>query len=139
MDIKELFVKIMENGTDMALATSVDNIPNVRLLNYIYKKDERIMYFQSFKGSSKEIEFSKNNNVAFTTIPTDGVSYIRTNKAIVKKSDKTIFNLQNLFIEKMPYYKNIIEHNGNSMIIYEVLYDIVEVWPNPDKFELLEL
>lgn len=139
MESRELFEKIMESGTDMAFATSVDNVPNVRILNYIYLKNEKIMYFQSFKGSPKEKEFELNNRIAFTTIPQDGVSYIRVNNAIVKKSTKTIFELQNIFIEKMPYYKGIIEHNGGSMNIYEVHFSIVEVWPNPDKFEQLQL
>lgn len=139
MDKKDLFDQIMANGTDMAFATSVENVPNVRILNYVYLEDEKIMYFQSFKGSPKEKEFEKNNKIAFTTIPQDGVSYIRVSNAIVKKSTKTIFDLQNIFIEKMPFYKGLIEHHDNSMDLYEVHFSIVEVWETPDKYELLKL
>jgi len=139
MNIREMFENIMINGTAMAFASSVDNVPNVRILNYIYSNDEKIMYFQSFKGSPKEKEFEKNQNVAFTTIPPDGIAFIRTNQATVKKSEKTIFDLQNAFIEKMPFYKELIEHNGNSMDLYEVHFSNVEVWSNPDKFERLQV
>ena len=139
MDLKELFEKIMAGGTDMAFATSVDNVPNVRLLNYVYSKDEKIMYFQSFKGSSKEKDFEHNKNVAFATIPQGESSYVRTNHATVVKSKKTMFDVQDIFIKKMPFYKELIEHNGDSMDLYEVHFSSVEVWPDPDKYEKLEL
>jgi uncharacterized pyridoxamine 5'-phosphate oxidase family protein len=139
MDLKESFEKIMADGTDMALATSVENVPNVRILNYIYFKNEKVMYFQSQKGAPKEKEFEKNENVAFTTIPQNGVSYVRVNNATVKKSEKTIFDLQDIFIEKMPFYKEIIEHTGNLMDLYEIHFSTIQVYPDPDRFEELKL
>jgi uncharacterized pyridoxamine 5'-phosphate oxidase family protein len=36
MDNKKEFEKIMAETTEMALATSVENKPNVRILNFIY-------------------------------------------------------------------------------------------------------
>jgi uncharacterized pyridoxamine 5'-phosphate oxidase family protein len=139
MDLKESFEKIMADGTDMALATSVENVPNVRILNYIYFKNEKVMYFQSQKGAPKEKEFEENKNVAFTTIPQNGVSYVRTNSATVQRSEKTIFDLQDIFIEKMPFYKEIIEHTGNLMDLYEIHFSTVQVYPDPDRFEELKL
>jgi uncharacterized pyridoxamine 5'-phosphate oxidase family protein len=139
MDIKELFEKIMATGTDMAFATSVENIPNVRILNYIYSKNDKIMYFQSRKGSQKGKEIEENKNVAFTTIRKDGMSYVRVNHAVAKKSEKTIYDLKDKFSEKMPFYKEFIEHHGNFMDVYEVHFSKVEVWPNPDKFEEIKI
>ena len=106
---------------------------------FLYLKNEKLIYFQSFKGSTKEKEFEINPNVAFTTVRKDGMAYVRTNKAMAKKSEKTIFDVQNLFIEKMPFYKGIIEHNGNSMNLYEVHFSIIKVWLDPDNFHLLQL
>ena len=139
MDTKELFEKIMDKCTDIAFATSVDNVPNVRILNFVYSKNEKIMYFQSRKGSTKEKEIENNKNVAFTSIRKDEMSYVRVNFATVKKSKKTIYDLQEKFSEKMPFYKNFIDHHGKSMDLYEIHFSNVEVWPNPEKCELLVL
>lgn len=139
MDLKKEFEKIMAESTTIALATSVGDIPNVRILNFIYSADEKTLYFQSEKGSQKEKEFIKNNNVAFTTIPSNDVVYVRVNEAIVKKSEKTIFDVQDAFAEKMPFYKDFIRQNGNTMDLYEIRLLKIMFFPNADEYEKIEL
>ena len=139
MDLKKEFEKIMAESTTIALATSVGDIPNVRILNFIYSADEKILYFQSEKGSQKEKEFIKNNNVAFTTIPSNDVVYVRVNEAIVKKSEKTIFDVQDTFAEKMPFYKDFIRQNGNTMDLYEIRLLKIMFFSNADEYEKIEL
>ena len=139
MDLKKEFEKIMAESTTIALATSVDDIPNVRILNFIYSTDEKTLYFQSEKGSQKEKEFIKNNNVAFTTIPSNDVVYVRVNEAIVKKSEKTIFDVQDAFAEKMPFYKDFIRQNGNTMDLYEIRLLKIMFFSNADEYEKIEL
>ena len=133
------FEKIMAEATTMAFATSVDNVPNVRILNFIYSKDEKMLYFQSKKGDRKEKEFTKNNIIAFTTIPENGLSYVRVSDTIVKKSIKTIYDVKNTFSEKMPFYKDFIENNGDTMDLYEVHLSKVFLYLNPDEYEIIEL
>ena len=59
MDEKKEFEKIMAEATTIALASSVDNVPNVRILNFIYSENEKTLYFQSKQGDQKENEFIK--------------------------------------------------------------------------------
>jgi uncharacterized pyridoxamine 5'-phosphate oxidase family protein len=139
MDNKKEFEKIMAETTEMALATSVENKPNVRILNFIYSKEEKILYFQSKKEDQKEKEFEKNNIVAFTTIPKNGLSYVRVSDIIVKKSEKTIYDVKDTFSEKMPFYKDFIKKNGNTMDLYEIHLSKILFFPNPDEFEVMEL
>ena len=139
MDLINEFEKIMAEATTMALATSVEDIPNVRILNFIYSADEKLLYFQSKIGDQKEKEFIKNNNVAFTTIPTNGLAYVRVNNGIVKKSGKTIFDVKDAFAKKMPFYKNFIEQNGSTMDLYEIHFTKVMFFPDPDRFEEINL
>jgi len=129
----------MDEATKIALASSVDNVPNVRILNFVYSENENVLYFQSRKGDQKEKEFEKNVNVAFTTIPEKGLFYVRTNHATIKKSEKTIFDIQDMFIEKVPHYKQLIEKDGNTMDLYEVRFLTAMVFPDPDKFEQIDL
>ena len=53
----------MAEQTEIALATSVNNIPNVRIVNYYFDSNENILYFSSFKGNDKikEIESAIEN------------------------------------------------------------------------------
>jgi uncharacterized pyridoxamine 5'-phosphate oxidase family protein len=105
MDGRKEFEKIMGKEDRIALASSVEDIPNVRILNFVYLADEKILYFVSDKGDPKGKEFAKNKNVAFTTIPTRGLAHIRVHHAIVKKSKKSIFDVKVIFISKMPFTK----------------------------------
>ena len=58
MNTKTEFLRIMVEQTEMALATSVNNVPNVRIVNFYFDPCENILYFSSFKDNDKvkEIE-----------------------------------------------------------------------------------
>ena len=139
MDEKKEFEKIMAEATKIALASSVDNVPNVRILNFIYLKNEKILYFQSKQGDQKEREFKENNIVSFTTIPENGLAYVRVIGAIVNKSKKTIFDVKETFIKKMSFYKEFIEQNSDTMDLYEIHFSKIMFFPDPDRFMQIEL
>lgn len=48
MNVKTEFLKIMAEQTEIALATSVDNIPNVRIVNFYFEPAENILYPELF-------------------------------------------------------------------------------------------
>ena len=50
MNAKTEFLKIMAEQTTIALATSVNDIPNVRIVNFYFEPTENKIYFSSFKG-----------------------------------------------------------------------------------------
>jgi uncharacterized pyridoxamine 5'-phosphate oxidase family protein len=139
MDGKKDFEKIMAKTDRLALASSVDDMPNVRIVNFVYLASERVLYFISTKGDPKEAEFSKNNKAAFTTIPARGLAHIRVRHADVAKSDRTILDAAEIFIAKMPWYKENIERNGNGMILYELRFTAATVLTGPDKAFQVEL
>ncbi len=121
MDFLQEFNRIMVSQKELALATSVDNIPNVRIVNFYYDITRKgVLYFSTFSNNSKIEEFAKNNVVAFTTIPSNGNEHVRVNKAIIQKSDLTIFDLKNEFIKKIPDYEMTIEEVGNQLSLYEI-------------------
>ncbi len=69
MNFLQEFNRIMLSQKELALATSVDNIPNVRIVNFYYNISKKgVVYFSTFSGNPKIEEFAKNNIVAFTTI-----------------------------------------------------------------------
>ena len=138
MNIKTEFLKIMAEQTEIALATSVDNIPNVRIVNFYFEPAENILYFSSFKRNDKIKEINSNPYVAFTTIPHSGNEHVKA-KGMVKKSSKTIFDVAERFIAKIPGYKDTIEYGGESLILFEVKFETVIVTKDLNTIKTLEL
>ncbi len=134
MDFIPVFKKIMAEQSELALATSVDNIPNVRIVNFYYDPDRKgIVYFSTFRGNAKENEFSKNNRVAFTTIPSSGNEHVRVHEAKVRKSEFTIYDLKDAFIKKIPDYEMIIEQAGSQLIVYEIHFKTALITLDPTQ------
>ena len=138
MNIKTEFLKIMAEQTEIALATSVDNIPNVRIVNFYFDPAENILYFSSFEGNDKIKEMNSNPYVAFTTIPHSGNEHVKA-KGMVKKSSKSIFDVAEQFIAKIPGYKDTIEYGGESLILFEVRFDTAIVTKDLNTIKKLEL
>ena len=138
MNIKTEFLKIMAEQTEIALATSVDNIPNVRIVNFYFEPAENILYFSSFKENDKIKEINSNPYVAFTTIPHSGNEHVKA-KGMAKKSSKTIFDVAEQFIAKIPGYKDTIEYGGESLILFEVRFETVIVTKDLNTIKTLEL
>ena len=128
----------MAEQTEIALATSVDNIPNVRIVNFYFDPAENILYFSSFEGNDKIKEMNSNPYVAFTTIPHSGNEHVKA-KGMVKKSSKTIFDVAEQFIAKIPGYKDTIEFAGESLILFEVRFDTAIVTKDLNTIKKLEL
>ena len=104
MNIKTEFLKIMAEQTEIALATSVDNIPNVRIVNFYFDPAENILYFSSFKGNDKIKEINSNPYVAFTTIPHSGNEHVKA-KGMAKKVPKQFLMLQSNLLLKFQAIK----------------------------------
>ena len=128
----------MAEQTEIALATSVDNIPNVRIVNFYFDPAENILYFSSFEGNDKIKEINSNPYVAFTTIPHSGNEHVKA-KGMAKKSSKTIFDVAEQFIAKIPGYKDTIEYAGESLILFEVRFDTAIVTKDLNTIKKLEL
>ena len=83
-------------------------------------------------------EIKSNPYVAFTTIPHSGNEHVKA-KGIVQKSSKTIFDIAEQFIAKIPDYKDTIEYAGKSLILFEVRFDTAIVTKDLDTIKTLQL
>jgi pyridoxine/pyridoxamine 5'-phosphate oxidase len=128
MELKQAFKRMMAEQKILSLATSVDNIPNVRIVNFIYNPDKiGVVYFSTFKGNQKEKEFLINNQVAFTTIPSSGNEHVRAGNATIQKSELSIYELQDAFARKIADYKETIQQVGEHLVVYEIHFSEVSV------------
>ena len=122
MNTKTEFLRIMAEQTEIALATSVNNVPNVRIVNFYFDPCENILYFSSFKDNDKVKEIEGNPSIAFTTIPHTGNQHVKA-KGLAKRSSKTVVDMAEHFIAKVPDYKKTIDYAGELLILFEVRFD----------------
>lgn len=115
------YIQVLETTTEIALATSVDNVPNVRIVSFIFdEKRPGVLYFAADRLNAKVAEMLLNEHVAFTTVPREGVAHVRSHKAIAKKSDLSIDDVKDLFIAEVEGYAETIAAIGDSLDVFEI-------------------
>lgn len=126
MDFLQEFNKLMENTLCMAVATAVDNVPNVRMTNFYYDAGKKgVLYFSTFKGSPKVKEFAQNDKVSFTTAPVGAHEHVRVFNGIVKESDMKLSELMELYAKKYPGSEKIPQ--SDMVGVYEIHFDEAQV------------
>ena len=117
----EKFREILENDKEIALATSVGNVPNVRIVNVCFKPGQPgVLLFMSSRGNQKVEEFAQNDAVAFTSIPKEGIAHVRSVRAAVRKSAFTLKDVEQLFVSAIPGYGETIAAIGDTLDVFEI-------------------
>ncbi len=120
MNMSNEFLRLMAAHQDLALATSVDNTPHVRIVNFVYAEEKKLVYFATFPDNAKVGEIDANHTVSFTTIPHDGgTAHVRA-VGTAAKSKRSIFDLADTFTAKIPGYDETIAAVGDALIVYEI-------------------
>ena len=135
---KKIFLQIMNDNSDIAIATSIDNIPNIRYVSFYYSEKENKVYFMTFKNSPKTVDFSKNSNITFSTVPKNDYNYVKAT-GILKKSEKTPKDLKDAFCSKLPDAKMMIERGKGFIEVYEISFSTAVISLNRMKTEIINL
>ena len=104
----------------------------------LFNSKNNVIYFATLKDSKKVQEIDQNRNVAFTTIPTNGKEHIKAG-GIAVRSKNTVFDLADCFCNKIPDYKNIIEHVGNLLLLYEIHFKTATVTLDSSNIQTITL
>lgn len=127
-NVRQTLYEILDGASELALATSVENVPNVRIVSYITDTGRNgVLYFATEPLDRKVAEFLLNDKVAFTTIPKQGEAHVRSNRTKVKKSAYTIDDLKEAFIAKVDGYAEMIEAIGDGLDVYELYIKEAEI------------
>ena len=140
MEAKKEFLRMINECEEIALATSIHDFPNVRIVNYYYDEKNNIMYFATYTGREKISEFWKNNNVSFTTIPMNRGKreHIRA-RGHVRESKKSILDLREEFSNKMADFAEIIDKYSKDLKVYEIKFSEVTVTLDSRYYEKVSL
>ena len=140
MEAKKEFLRMINECEEIALATSIHDFPNVRIVNYYYDEKNNVMYFATYTGRDKISEFWKNNNVSFTTIPMNRGKreHIRA-RGHVRESEKSILDLREEFSNKMADFGEIIDKYSNDLKVYEIKFSEVTVTLDSRYYEKVKI
>lgn len=139
MNMRDEFERMMREQREIALATTTDGLPHVRIVNFYYASEERRVYFATFKDNEKVVELAANPNIAFTTVPhNDTNEHVRASGRAVK-SAHTVYDLAPLFAAKIPRYQETIDAVGDDLILYEIAFDMAVVTVDMEHIEHIRL
>ncbi|WP_336017416.1 pyridoxamine 5'-phosphate oxidase family protein [Fusobacterium polymorphum] len=140
MEAKKEFLRMINECEEIALATSIHDFPNVRIVNYYYDEKNNVMYFATYTGREKISEFWKNNNVSFTTIPMNRGKreHIRA-RGHVRESKKSILDLREEFSNKMADFAEIIDKYSKDLKVYEIRFSEVTVTLDSRYYEKVKI
>ena len=140
MEAKKEFLRMINECKEIALATSIHDFPNVRIVNYYYDEKNNVMYFATYTGREKISEFWKNNNISFTTIPMNRGKreHIRA-RGHVRESKKSILDLREEFSNKMADFAEIIDKYSNDLKVYEIKFSEVTVTLDSRYYEKVKI
>lgn len=140
MEAKKEFLRMINECEEIALATSIHDFPNVRIVNYYYDEKNNVMYFATYTGREKISEFWKNNNVSFTTIPMNRGKreHIRA-RGHVRESKKSILDLRTEFSNKMADFAEIIDKYSKDLKVYEIRFSEVTVTLDSRYYEKVKI
>ena len=140
MEAKKEFLRMINECVEIALATSIHDFPNVRIVNYYYDEKNNVMYFATYTGREKISEFWKNNNISFTTIPMNRGKreHIRA-RGHVRESEKSILDLREEFSNKMADFAEIIDKYSKDLKVYEIKFSEVTVTLDSRYYEKVKI
>ncbi len=127
----------MKEDFSIAIATSENNMPNVRMVSYIF--DSGKVYFFTFKGTKKTIELITNSAIAFTTLPQNSMSFVRSVDAKCSVSSLSILDVKDKFIEKYSDMQNIFDMGTERFELYEITYNKAIVTKTMGQTETITL
>ena len=125
MTAKQQFETVMTKMVNMALATSVADRPNVRIVTFAYDAaKEGRLFFTTFKGNQKIREFEQNPQVACMPLSSgDGEDVQVRIFGRVQKADITVNDIISIIAKKYPDGAETIREGGEMLAVYEVCFE----------------
>lgn len=125
MEHRKQFDRLMKETMNMALATSVDGQPNVRVVTFAYDEGQPgRVYFTSFKGNQKVKEFEQNHQVACLPLPENNETDAQVRIfGRVQKSARSLEEIVALIALKSQGNATTIMEGGDMLELFEVAFD----------------
>ena len=120
---KEQFQEALAAAPFIALASSANNVPNVRLIDTYYDKEKNLLLFPTSRKTPKVAEFAENPHVAFTTAPSKDGAVIRVQNAEVKETTITLDEIKDALIAKRAPFEHLLGMLSQEPVVYQICLD----------------
>ncbi|GEK28968.1 pyridoxamine 5'-phosphate oxidase family protein [Furfurilactobacillus siliginis] len=137
-----LLQQVYSSADKLALATSLNGTADVKILNFVWFKDEPdTLYFSSVKGTNAAAIYANNPDAALITVPQDDTPnnpYVRAHHITITPSTKTMAELLPRYLELVPNYQHTWDAIGDSLVVYKItLHDVhVDAGLGQEKIDL---
>ncbi len=141
MDAKAAFDQVMQKGVNIALATSVNCLPNVRVVTFAYDQQQpKTVYFTAFPGNKKIEEFEHNEKVCFVSLPEGAQNDLQVRcQGIVRRSTRPLAEITPIIVAKMPDYQGLLDQAGDILLAYEIVFEEVQVTIGVDAAQTIRI
>lgn len=126
----EKMQQVLATADKIALSTAINNQANVKLVNFVWFKDEPDrLYFSSVKGTTG-LETYQQADCALITIPADGTPnnpYLRAQHVTITATAKSMrTDLLPRYLETVAHYQAVWDQIGSTLVPYEIqLHDVL--------------
>ncbi|WP_268920914.1 pyridoxamine 5'-phosphate oxidase family protein [Secundilactobacillus yichangensis] len=134
MTTKETYTNVLENATNLAVATEslAGHTPNVRTVNFLYfpNESENTVYFATSKNTDKVKELAANSQISFTTTPMSpqDASTVRVTGADTKMVNDRRSELFEAMDKKYASFKMFDQKARDNMNVYAATFKEAEVF-----------
>ncbi|MFR0553896.1 hypothetical protein ACLUXD_04570 [Loigolactobacillus coryniformis subsp. coryniformis] len=120
--------QVLGGANKVAYATSLDNVPNLRIVNFVWDETTpNVLYFASVRDSRGVQEFLASDRIAFSTVPETGNAHVASNQATGQASQRTLAQMQPQFLAQVPDFAHVLELIGPKLALYEIRITSAEV------------
>jgi len=120
--------QVLGGANKVAYATSLDNVPNLRIVNFVWDETTpNVLYFASVRDSRGVQEFLASDRIAFSTVPETGNAHVASNQATGQASQRTLAQMQPQFLAQVPNFAHVLELIGPKLALYEIRITSAEV------------
>jgi len=120
--------QVLGGANKVAYATSLDNVPNLRIVNFVWDETTpNVLYFASVRDSRGVQEFLASDRIAFSTVPETGNAHVASNQATGQASQRTLAQMQPQFLAQVPDFAHVLELIGPKLALYEIHITSAEV------------
>lgn len=120
--------QVLGGANKVAYATSLDNVPNLRIVNFVWDETTpNVLYFASVRDSRGVQEFLASDRIAFSTVPETGNAHVASNQATGQASQRTLAQMQPQFLAQVPDFAHVLELIGPKLALYEIRVTSAEV------------
>lgn len=137
--MSEKFAAFVKDTNTVVVSSAVANQPSSRIMRFATPDAAgNVWYVITAPTAPKTAEFAANEKVAIITLPTETGAVISSNTTIIKRSEKSVTDVKDLFGTQIPGFLDMMPE---AVLLAEIVYEItfksakLDTWTSHDVVE----